>query len=74
MTRLPVIRSRDCVKALVRLGFRLRRQTGSHIVLRREAPPRWTVVVPNHAELDRGTLKSILEQAHLRLDELVAAL
>jgi predicted RNA binding protein YcfA (HicA-like mRNA interferase family) len=74
MTKTPVVRSRDCVRALQRLGFRIRRQTGSHAILRRDARPRWTVVVPMHDELSRGTLKSILEQAHLKLEQLLEAM
>ena len=74
MSRLPVVRSRDCVRALERLGFRLRRQTGSHAILRRDDSPRWTVVVPMHPELRPGTLRSILKQAHIRIDDLLDAM
>ncbi|MBC8444853.1 MAG: type II toxin-antitoxin system HicA family toxin, partial [Chloroflexi bacterium] len=38
MSRLPVISGRECVRALERAGFYLKRQTGSHMVLRREEP------------------------------------
>jgi predicted RNA binding protein YcfA (HicA-like mRNA interferase family) len=74
MTKTPVVRSRDCVRALQRLGFKIRRQTGSHAILRREMKPRWTVVVPMHPELSRGTLKSILKQAHVRREDFLAQL
>jgi len=62
------------LRALQRLGFRLRRQTGSHAILRRDTPPRWTVVVPLHPELQRGTLRSILKQAHLSMRDLLDAI
>jgi predicted RNA binding protein YcfA (HicA-like mRNA interferase family) len=62
MTRLPMLSGHECIKALQRAGFQVIRQTGSHIILQRQEPPA-TVVVPNHDELDRGTLKAILRQA-----------
>ena len=73
MTKLPRISGRECVKALQRAGFEVKRQTGSHIVLRR-LEPYALAVVPNHDELDRGTLKSILNQAHLSAEEFVELL
>jgi predicted RNA binding protein YcfA (HicA-like mRNA interferase family) len=48
----------------MRSGFRLKRQEGSHLVLRRDAPFA-QVVVPDHKELATGTLRSILRQADL---------
>jgi predicted RNA binding protein YcfA (HicA-like mRNA interferase family) len=50
----------EAARALLRLGFLQKRQTGSHLVLRRESR---TVVVPQHKPLNPGTLKGILEQA-----------
>ena len=50
-----------------------KRQEGSHIVLRRDNPPA-QVVVPNHQELDRGTLRAIIRQAGLSIDEFVTLL
>ena len=50
-----------------------KRQNGSHIILRREEPFA-QVVVPDHKELDRGTLRSILRQASWTTDEFVTLL
>ena len=52
MTKLPVISGRECVSALAKVGFSLRRQESSHMVLRRDNPFA-QVVVPDHRELDR---------------------
>ncbi len=68
MSRLPRVSGRECVKALSRLGFTLRRQEGSHMILRRTAPF-GQVVVPDHHELDRGTLRAILRQAGVGIEE-----
>lgn len=50
------------------MGFRVRRQHGSHIILRRDDPFAQTVV-PNHRELDTGTLRAIIRQAGLGIEE-----
>jgi len=68
MSKLPVVSGRDCVKALEKMGFYFKRQEGSHIVLRRDDPFS-QVIVPNHRELDRGTLRAIIRQAGMSVDE-----
>jgi predicted RNA binding protein YcfA (HicA-like mRNA interferase family) len=73
MTSLPQISGRECVAALSKKGFQFKRQNGSHIVLRR-AEPFGQVVVPDHKELDRGTLRGILRQAGLNIEEFIALL
>ncbi|MEM8963838.1 MAG: type II toxin-antitoxin system HicA family toxin [Acidobacteriota bacterium] len=73
MSKLPRLSGRQCVRALEKLGFHVKRQKGSHIVLRRDDPFAQTVV-PDHKELDRGTLRAILRQAQISVDELIAAL
>lgn len=70
MSHLPQISGKDCLKALSKVGFIMRRQHGSHIILRRKEP--FTqLVVPDHKVLDRGTLRSIIRQAGLTVDEFV---
>jgi predicted RNA binding protein YcfA (HicA-like mRNA interferase family) len=68
MSGLPSISGRDCAKALGKAGFYLKRQEGSHMILRRD-DPFGQVVVPDHKELDRGTLRAIIRQAGLSVDE-----
>ena len=71
MTRLPRVYGKDVVNALKRAGFKLSHIRGSHHYLRR--PGSGLVSVPVHAGeiLDIKTLKSILEQAGLTVEELV---
>jgi predicted RNA binding protein YcfA (HicA-like mRNA interferase family) len=71
MSKLPVISGRKCVRVLERAGFYLKRQTGSHLVLRRDEPFA-QVVVPDHKVLDRGTLRAIIRQAGLSVEEFVS--
>jgi predicted RNA binding protein YcfA (HicA-like mRNA interferase family) len=73
MSGLPRISGRDCVKALNKAGFYLKRQEGSHMILRRDNPF-GQVVVPDHKELDRGTLRAIIRQSGLSVDEFVKSL
>ncbi len=68
MPKLPVLSGSDVVKALTRIGFSIDHQTGSHMILRKENPA-LTVSVPNHKELKTGTLRSIIKQARLTIDE-----
>lgn len=68
MSGLPQISGRDCVKALIKAGYYVKRQHGSHIILRRNDPFA-QVVVPDHKILDRGTLRAIIRQAGLSIDE-----
>jgi len=68
MSKLPIISGQDCVKALGKAGFYLKRQHGSHLILRRDEPF-CQVVVPNHKTLDRGTLRAIIKQAGLSVEE-----
>ena len=70
MSSLPVISGRDCARALGKIGFHLKRQHGSHMILRRDHPFA-QVVVPDHKELDRGTLRSIIRQVDLGIEEFV---
>jgi predicted RNA binding protein YcfA (HicA-like mRNA interferase family) len=73
MSKLPRISGRECARALGKVGFYLKRQEGSHMILRREDPFA-QVVVPDHKELDRGTLRGIIRQAGLGVDEFVKLL
>jgi predicted RNA binding protein YcfA (HicA-like mRNA interferase family) len=72
MPALPIISGRDCIRALARVGYREVRQRGSHIRL--ACTGRSPVTVPDHAVLDRGTLRAILRTAELTVDDFVALL
>ncbi len=68
MSKLPVLSGKKCIKALEKVGFYLKRQEGSHVTLRRDEPF-CQLVVPLHEELDRGTLRAIIRQAELSVNE-----
>ena len=60
---------KEVVKALHRMGFVVDHQRGSHIFLH-NLERNVSVIVPNHKELRKGTLHSIIKKAGLSLDEL----
>ena len=69
MSQLPVLSGRQVVKALRKVGYEFDRQRGSHIVLRQTAPPHRRLTVPDHDEVAKGTLRAIVRQAGLAIDE-----
>ncbi len=70
MTRLPVVSGQECVKALQRKSFVVRRQRGSHIIMQRDDPYS-LVSIPNHREIKVGTLRKIIKDAGLTVEEFV---
>ena len=74
MSKLPVVSGREVVKALGKIGYAFDRQRGSHMILRRQAPPHRRVVVPDHKEVAKGTLRSIIRETGLTVAEFEALL
>ena len=72
MSRLPVCSGADAVKAFCRLGYVMDHQTGSHIILRHSNMRRLTI--PNHRELAKGTLRSLLREAGISRDQFIEIL
>jgi len=66
---LPRISGGDAVKAFQKLGYQVDRQRGSHIMLRHVRPPFRRLVVPNHAEIAKGTLRALIREAGITVDE-----
>lgn len=72
MPSLPVISGRECCAALTGAGFVQVRQTGSHIMMQKSLPGMTiTVPVPDHRTLKKGTLRGIIRQAGLTVEEFV---
>lgn len=70
MQKLPVLSARKVLKARQKNGFEIVAQKGSHIRLKKITPKETRiVVVPNHPEVAKGTLLSILRQAGLTREE-----
>jgi predicted RNA binding protein YcfA (HicA-like mRNA interferase family) len=75
MPKLPRITARKLLQALQHAGFYIHHQTGSHANLRHGTKTHLHIVVPRHAgDLAPKTLKSILSQAELTVEEFIALL
>ena len=74
--RYPVVSGKATKRALERAGFSLNRIVGSHHVMRKTGEPTRNVTVPIHGNRDlrRKTLKAILAQAGLSVDEFLTLL
>lgn len=68
--KLPVLSGRDVIKILSKQGFAVARQKGSHIILVKESKNgKKGVVVPNHKEIDKGTLLEIIRQSGMTKED-----
>lgn len=72
MPKLPRISSKKAIRVFERLGFEQVRQTGSHVVMKKETEEGLIgCIVPIHRELKVGTLSGILKQAQITPDEFI---
>lgn len=75
MVKVNNISGEQTIKALQKLGFKVARQRGSHVVMKKILPETTVgCVVPMHKELASGTLLNILRQAKISLEEFKANL
>lgn len=72
MTGLPVLSGLERIKALSRAGWTWNSTRGSHA--KPSKPGFRSIIVPLHAELDRGTLRAVVRQAGLSVEEFVTLL
>ena len=70
MSKLRPLKPKHILSVLNKLGFRQRRQTGSHLIFRHDQTGK-IVVVPMHGNKDikTGTLRSIIRQSGLSIEE-----
>jgi len=72
MPPLPVVSGREAAKVFQKVGFLFHRQKGSHMIYYRADGRHLSI--PDHRELDRGTLRSLIKGAGMTVDEFVALL
>ena len=71
MPKLPRVSGAEAQRALERLGFQKVRQSGSHVIMKRESKG---CVLPMHSELKTGTLAGVIRQAEVSPEEFILAL
>jgi predicted RNA binding protein YcfA (HicA-like mRNA interferase family) len=69
LSKLPIVSGREVVKALAKIGYERDRQRGSHIVLRQVTEPYRRLTVPDHNEIAKGTLRSIIRETGLTVED-----
>lgn len=67
--KLKNIKSKDVIKILEQNGFKIKRQTGTHVILRNNG--RMVVVPVHHKTIPLGTLKSIEKQSGINFREAI---
>jgi len=69
VSTLPHVSGRKVLQALLKIGYEKDRQKGSHIVMRQISYPHRRIVVPDHKEVAKGTLRAIIRHAGLTVEE-----
>ena len=64
-SKYPVLTPKEVIKRLEKFGFYFVSQKGSHLKYTNGIK---TVIIPNHDEIAKGTLKSILTMADISLE------
>jgi predicted RNA binding protein YcfA (HicA-like mRNA interferase family) len=72
MASLPALSGREVVRVFESFGWEVTRQSGSHIIMTK-AGETVTLSIPNHKEVAKGTLRSLIRAANLTVDAFVAA-
>ncbi len=73
MPPVPLLRPKEVVRGFQRLGWEVTRQRGSHIILTKPGHIA-TLSVPNHRQVARGTLRSLISKAGLTIEEFLKEL
>jgi predicted RNA binding protein YcfA (HicA-like mRNA interferase family) len=73
MPALPVVSGRSAVKVFASFGWSVARQSSSHIIMVHPDHP-VTLSIPDHREVAKGTLRSLIRSANLTVAEFVSAL
>lgn len=69
MSKLPIVSGKEVIKAFLKLGYYIRGQEGSHIHMRHSIKKPLTI--PNHRTIAKGTLRAIIREAELSVDEFI---
>ena len=71
---LPILSGQEVVNALKKIGYEKDRQRGSHIIVRQQKPPYRRITIPDHKEIAKGTLRAIIRESGLSVEEFIKLL
>ncbi len=74
MPKLPIIKSKELIKILKKVGFFKHHQVGSHIQFKHLDGRRVTVPFHSGKDIPRGTLKAILCDLKISIEEFIKLL
>ena len=72
MPPVPILPPSDVNKIFQCLGWQMVRQKGSHIIMTKPGHIA-TLSIPNHPEVARGTLRSLITKAGLTIEQFLEA-
>jgi predicted RNA binding protein YcfA (HicA-like mRNA interferase family) len=72
MPPIPLLRPPEVIKAFEKFGWQVARQKGSHIILTKHGHIA-TLSIPNHPQVARGTLRSLIGKAGVTAEEFIEA-
>ena len=73
MPGLPALSGRKAIRVFEKLGWRIVRQRGSHIIMVKEGEIT-TLSIPDHKEIAKGTLRSLIRAAGITVGEFTGQL
>ncbi|MDY0027645.1 MAG: type II toxin-antitoxin system HicA family toxin [Candidatus Humimicrobiaceae bacterium] len=73
MSQVPLLKPEDVIKIFKKFGWEVARSRGSHIILTKEGNIA-TLSIPNHSEVARGTLRSLINKSGLTIEEFLSEL
>jgi len=74
MPKLPVVRAKNLIKALEKIGFRQIRQSGSHVFLMHKDGRCTTIPIHGKRDIPNGTFRGILNDIKVSKEEIIASL
>lgn len=73
MPPLPIIKPAEAIKVFCAFGWEIARQKGSHIIMTKEGSY-CSLSIPNHSELARGTLRSLIVKSGISFEDFLLQL
>jgi predicted RNA binding protein YcfA (HicA-like mRNA interferase family) len=70
MPQIPLLKPKEVIKVFEKFGWTVARRKGSHIIMTKPGNIA-TLSIPNHKEVARGTLKSLILKSGTKVDDFV---
>lgn len=75
MSKIPLISGKTAIKAFIKMGYQVTRQTGSHFrLIHPEMGELKPLTIPNHKTLGKGLVRKLLRDSNINLDKFIGLL